>query len=396
MSASSMPPLLAQARADATRHSSCSAHGRCPTDSATGHTRGYVRLRRNILLSAFAATGLLALGFAGNEENGSVQSGFSTLALASGNTPALSISQIDVADVPELDSLAGENARHVTVGGIVDAPAVAPVQAARPPQHIALSMLGSANGNIVSGTGQSYVPGRIFEYVNRTQQERSNAAQQAVTEWLARKYRISSYATAAFVNTAYSIAHEMHLDPLLILSVIAIESAFNPYAESAGGAQGLMQVMYSVHRDKFAPLGGSRMALNPAVNIRVGAMILKAYVKETGSVEQGLKRYVGAAAFVNDSGYGHRVLNIYRNLKQVARVSVPSVIEAKTETSAANSVPSERSTELSDTAASRLQPVRSLVHAPLNKEPMTGTPTTISNFTTSPILARPGAARVSA
>ena len=59
-------------------------------------------------------------------------------------------------------------------------------------------------------------------------------------------------------------------------------------------------------------------ALNPVANIRVGAQILKDYVTRGGSVEAGLKSYVGAAAFETDFGYGSRVLTEYRKLKQVA------------------------------------------------------------------------------
>jgi hypothetical protein len=84
------------------------------------------------------------------------------------------------------------------------------------------------------------------------------------------------------------------------------------------GAQGLMQVMSKVHSDKFQEVGGKEAALNPVANIRVGAQILKDYVTRTGSVEGGLKTYVGAGAFEDDSGYGNKVLAEYRRLKQVA------------------------------------------------------------------------------
>jgi hypothetical protein len=84
------------------------------------------------------------------------------------------------------------------------------------------------------------------------------------------------------------------------------------------GAQGLMQVMSKVHSDKFDEVGGSKAALNPVANIRVGSQILKDYVTRTGSVEGGLKTYVGAGAFDDDSGYGNKVLAEYRRLKQVA------------------------------------------------------------------------------
>jgi hypothetical protein len=142
--------------------------------------------------------------------------------------------------------------------------------------------------------------------------------QKYVTEWLSRRYRVAGDAANMLVATAYSTAHEIKLDPLLILAVMAIESGLNPFAESPMGAQGLMQVMSKVHSDKFDEVGGKQAALNPVANIRVGSQILKDYVTRTGSVEGGLKTYVGAAAFEDDSGYGNKVLAEYRRLKQVA------------------------------------------------------------------------------
>lgn len=142
--------------------------------------------------------------------------------------------------------------------------------------------------------------------------------QQWVTAWLSKRYRVAKDATNMLVSAAYATANEMKLDPLLILAVMAIESGFNPFAESPVGAQGLMQVMSKVHHDKFRELGGVKAALNPVANIRVGSLILKDYVKRGGSVEAGLKLYVGAAAFESDSGYGSRVLAEYRRLKEVS------------------------------------------------------------------------------
>jgi soluble lytic murein transglycosylase-like protein len=150
-----------------------------------------------------------------------------------------------------------------------------------------------------------------------------------VTNWLAKRYRVAGDAANMLVSTTYNTAREIKFDPLLILAVIGIESGFNPFAESPVGAQGLMQVMSKVHHDKFRPLGGVKAALNPAANIKVGATILRDYVRESGSVEGGLKRYVGAAAFENDAGYGWKVLAEYRRLKEVAngkQVPVTTVV----------------------------------------------------------------------
>lgn len=163
-------------------------------------------------------------------------------------------------------------------------------------------------------------PAEAVQIANRDDKQtvRSTRQQKYVTEWLSRRYRVAGDAANMFVATAYSTAHEIKLDPLLILAVMAIESGLNPFAESPMGAQGLMQVMSKVHSDKFEEVGGKQAALNPVANIRVGAQILKDYVTRTGSVEGGLKTYVGAGAFDNDSGYGNKVLAEYRRLKQVA------------------------------------------------------------------------------
>ncbi|MCG2586128.1 lytic transglycosylase domain-containing protein [Massilia sp. TS11] len=170
----------------------------------------------------------------------------------------------------------------------------------------------------------------------------SRKQQQAVTSWLSKRYRVASDATNMLVSTAYLTAHETKMDPLLILAVMAIESGLNPFAESPMGAQGLMQVMSKVHQDKFEEMGGVQAALNPVANIRVGAQILKEYVRRSGSIEAGLKNYVGAGAAESDAGYSASVLAEYNRLKQVAGgksvpVTIPKAVapvekEPKTET----------------------------------------------------------------
>ena len=96
------------------------------------------------------------------------------------------------------------------------------------------------------------------------------------------------------VSTAYQIGKEYKLDPLLILSVVAIESSLNPYAESAMGAQGLMQVMTRIHAGRFEAHGGQMAALDPVANMKVGSAILSDLIARGGSVERGLQLYVGA------------------------------------------------------------------------------------------------------
>lgn len=178
-----------------------------------------------------------------------------------------------------------------------------------------------AMGNLMVTPGKAFAQPAALPVENAVADSKTLATsrqQQWVTAWLAKKYRVATDATNMLVSATYMTANDIKIDPLLILAVMAVESGFNPFAESPVGAQGLMQVMSKIHHDKFQELGGIKAALNPVANIRVGAQILKDYVNRGGSVEAGLKLYVGAADSETDYGYGARVLAEYRRLKEVS------------------------------------------------------------------------------
>lgn len=142
--------------------------------------------------------------------------------------------------------------------------------------------------------------------------------QAAVAYWLSKKYRVAPEPLSALVAEAYEVGERTRIDPLLLLSVMAIESSFNPFAQSPVGAQGLMQVMTGIHSDKYENFGGKLAAFDPVTNLRVGAKVLQECIQRAGSVEAGLKFYVGAALHPDDGGYGAKVLAEYGRLKEVA------------------------------------------------------------------------------
>jgi hypothetical protein len=150
----------------------------------------------------------------------------------------------------------------------------------------------------------------------------SKAQAEALRSYIARKYKIAYNAAGVLIKTAFTVGKEQHLDPQLLLAVIAIESRYNPLAESHVGAQGLMQVMTNVHKDKFARFGGGlAAALNPIANIRVGSQILKDCIKRRGSVQGGLACYVGATG-PNDGGYGAKVLAEQRRIALASGIPI--------------------------------------------------------------------------
>lgn len=142
--------------------------------------------------------------------------------------------------------------------------------------------------------------------------------QAMVATYLSRRYRVAEQPVGELVKAAFDTGREVGLDPLLLLAVMAIESGFNPYAESGVGAQGLMQVMSKVHSDKFQYFGGRSAALDPLANIKVGALVLKDCISRGGSLPGGLRLYVGSSS-PDDGGYGAKVMAERGRLRDVAR-----------------------------------------------------------------------------
>ncbi|WP_255539446.1 lytic transglycosylase domain-containing protein [Polynucleobacter sp. JS-Safj-400b-B2] len=132
--------------------------------------------------------------------------------------------------------------------------------------------------------------------------------QRAVADFFEKKYSLDRAKIEEYVSNTILIAKEVNIDPVLLLAVISVESNFNPNTKSHAGAEGLMQVMTSVHKDKYAIFGGTSEAAKPEVNIRVGAYILKYLIATAGSLRNGLKYYVGAANADDDGGYADKVM----------------------------------------------------------------------------------------
>jgi hypothetical protein len=142
--------------------------------------------------------------------------------------------------------------------------------------------------------------------------------QAAVAIWLSRRYRVAPEPVSRLVKEAWTVGAKVGLDPTLILAIMAIESSFNPFAQSPVGAQGLMQVMTQIHDDKYEPFGGNHAAFDPVTNLRVGVQVLKECIARAGGVEAGLRFYVGAANLADDGGYAGKVLAEQEHLRQVA------------------------------------------------------------------------------
>ena len=103
-------------------------------------------------------------------------------------------------------------------------------------------------------------------------------------------------------------ATRVNLPPEMVLAVIDIESAFDPYAVSVAGAQGLMQVM-PFWLDEIGQPGDRLIEIG--TNLRMGCTILKYYFDmEHGDWTRALARYNGS---LGSRKYPEKVLNRLRS-----------------------------------------------------------------------------------
>jgi soluble lytic murein transglycosylase-like protein len=138
----------------------------------------------------------------------------------------------------------------------------------------------------------------------------------ALSDFVARRYRVSQGVAFDLVSHAHQVGAQLQLDPLLIIAVIAIESRFNPIAESNAGAKGLMQIIPKYHEDKLGEFGGEHAVFDPETNIEVGSLILREYIRRTGNLNIALQMYAGALGDHEDR-YTRKVLNERQRLQQV-------------------------------------------------------------------------------
>jgi soluble lytic murein transglycosylase-like protein len=141
---------------------------------------------------------------------------------------------------------------------------------------------------------------------------------------------------------------------------MAIESGFNPFAQSAVGAQGLMQVMTKVHSDKCETYGGKFAAFDPLANLRVGVKVLKDCIQMAGSLEGGLRYYVGAANLESDNGYAEKVMAEYGRLQLVATGRSVPLTSPQTVAAPTHSLEPPASTDTASQPLARIDRVTTL------------------------------------
>lgn len=110
----------------------------------------------------------------------------------------------------------------------------------------------------------------------------------------------------AMLKLIHSEARRADLQPEIVLALIEVESAFDSYAVSVSGAQGMMQMMPFWKKELGRPEDN---LINPQTNLRYGCTILKHYLdREQGRLADALARYNGS---YGQYWYAERVLDTW-------------------------------------------------------------------------------------
>lgn len=166
-------------------------------------------------------------------------------------------------------------------------------------QVITLFLLPFAAYQPLNGWGKEFYTAELQEYVQKVVHDNTDYNDPLYTEvWLVDM----SIRLKAFINNPtlrlkllkqiYDEADRAQLPPELILAIIQTESAFDHYAVSSSGAQGLMQVMPFWKKELGQPTDN---LISIKTNLRYGCTILSHYLKkEKGNLTKALARYNGS------------------------------------------------------------------------------------------------------
>lgn len=176
--------------------------------------------------------------------------------------------------------------------------------------------LGSFTGGPATSAAVEEIEPEVVEVADATSTKLSPDLQRVKT-YIAKRYQVSAVAVEPLLASAQQTGRSVGVDPLLLVAVMAIESRFNPFAESPMGAQGLMQVIPKWHPDKIDVKSDKSAMFDPDTNIRVGALVLKEYIQSTGSVERALQQYNGSSD--PTAPYANKVMAVKAALSQAAR-----------------------------------------------------------------------------
>jgi hypothetical protein len=213
------------------------------------------------------------------------------------------------------------------------------------PMHAEMSA--SRNADVLTGTGT----GEAKQLVVRVDPRTKKLVRTFVSDL--KKPQASPKRRTDLAPMVEQAAKTHNLDPLLVDSVIQVESNYNPYAISPKGAEGLMQLMPATAR-----MLGVSNAFDPQQNIEAGVRYLKqlkdlykgddrlalaAYNAGPGAVDKykWVPPYAETQSYVNEVGKRYGDAQRARAISEKASEQAAAKLELKPQQEPAALVPVE-------------------------------------------------------
>lgn len=138
----------------------------------------------------------------------------------------------------------------------------------------------------------------------------------SLVKFIASSYNVPNKTAEKIVSSAFKVSKNYKIDPVILLSITAVESRFDPKAKNGSGAIGLVQAMPSAHPEKIKDIKKQgKSVYDIESNLALGAQIYSEYLqKSNGNVSLALQRYNGS---VKDSKkrYSRKVLKVMKPLQ---------------------------------------------------------------------------------
>ena len=131
----------------------------------------------------------------------------------------------------------------------------------------------------------------LVSNVTENNSTENNMILKAFSDIIVREGHISPEMANNYAKWIFDSAYEQKVDPVLVLSIIDVESSFNYQAMSNSNAIGLMQVIYYWHKEKIA---NKADLYDPKINIKTGTRIIREYLDRSNNEVEALLRYNGS------------------------------------------------------------------------------------------------------
>lgn len=137
----------------------------------------------------------------------------------------------------------------------------------------------------------AFLQQKLTQDIAQNSDENDNKLLLSFSEIIQKEGSIEKDIAQNYAKWIFESAYKEKIDPSLLLAIISVESKFDYQAISNANAVGLMQIIYSWHKEKVK----NKVDLyDPETNIKIGAKIIREYLDRSSNTVEALLRYNGS------------------------------------------------------------------------------------------------------